>query len=94
MRTIYLICSIFSVISLKSFACDPIQSPLFQPDEKKYEWHEDPKTGYVVHVPQLKIEKIKIERGLGNDGFSCLDAGRLTIKLSLPDSSSFKFEEL
>jgi hypothetical protein len=93
MKIIVFVIYISSILSLNAIGCEPYQSSLFQPDEENFEPYEDKASGGYVELPKLKIEKIQVDRGVGNDGFTCIDAGTLTITLSKPKSSPYKFSD-
>ncbi|WP_413665362.1 hypothetical protein ACG1BZ_09285 [Microbulbifer sp. CNSA002] len=94
MKYFHILIGIFALLSQSAFGCSPIQNQLFKPNEDEYKWHTDQATGYVVRPPKLEVTSIKVARGLGSDGVSCIDAGSVTITVVIPETSPFKFSEL
>ncbi|MBK8124376.1 MAG: hypothetical protein IPK54_12625 [Dokdonella sp.] len=82
------------VLALPAFACDPAGSEVFNPSRDKAIHHSDPTTGWAAHPPAPEVVAVDVSRGTGSDGFSCADAGSVSIKLRLPESTPFQIGEL
>jgi len=73
-------------------ACDPHRSYPFQPERDKKASYEDPVTGYSENLPVLIVKEVEVVREY-RGGFSCDDISFLIVKMEIPQSSSYSFED-
>lgn len=83
-----------TLLSGAAFGCSPLSSGIFKADAEQAKAYEDPRTGYAAHPPAPEVLEVDIERGTGSDGYSCADAGTLTVELRLPKDSPFTMADL
>ena len=86
-------CLSLLTLPFAAIGCSPVIAfQIFVPKLNEFERKYDGELP--ARLPSPNVRVLKIERGTASPGFSCADMGRITIRLSLPESSAYQLDEL
>jgi len=93
------ILAVSSFFGLDAAACSfNSETRIFVPSLERWEQHEGPgqqglEGAYWERIPEPVVQLVEVTRGTEAAGSSCDDAGTITLKISLPPSSTYSIGE-